>query len=317
MTKLVLIDGNAIMHRAFHALPPMTSLMGDPTNAVYGLVSMLLKVVSDLEPTHIAFAFDRKEPTFRRKMVESYQAHRPEMDKDLVSQFAIAKDVIKAFGMPIYDKAGYEADDVLGTIAKNAVSLQSTAQGKHKKAVVGSVPAISDVVIVTGDRDILQLVGSKIKLFMPIAGLSNGRLFGKEETIERMGVPPEQIIDYKALVGDPSDNYKGVPGIGPKTAIKLLEEFGTLENIYKNLETLPERTKALLQQNKDSAFVSQTLATIVCDLDIDFNVTDMNKWKLDSKEVLDLFAEIGFKTLTARVKKLGEEIDARQQMTLL
>ena len=299
--KLVLIDGNALMHRAYHALPPMTGNSGQPTNAVYGLTSMLLKAIIELTPSHIAFAFDRKEPTFRRKLVESYQAHRPEMDKDLVSQFAIAKGVIQAFGIPIYDMAGYEADDVIGSLAIQLI---------HNSI-------IDEVVIVTGDRDILQLVNDKINLYMPIGGLASGKLFGEKETIERMGVPPGQIIDYKALVGDPSDNYKGVPGIGPKTAIKLLEEFGTLEDIYKNLNKLPEKTKTLLQKNKDSAFTSQTLATIVCDLDLDFSIDAMKKWKLDSKEVLNLFSEIGFKTLTARVLSLGKEIDAKKQMTLL
>ncbi len=296
MDKLVLIDGNAIMHRAYHALPALTGNDNQPINAVYGLVSMLLKVITDLKPTHIAFAFDRKEKTFRQKMHVQYQAHRPEMENDLSSQFQIARDVINAFGILVYDKAGYEADDVIGTLATSVKS---------------------DVVVVTGDRDLLQLVNDRVKLYMPIGGLANAKLFGEKETLERMGVPPSKIVDYKALVGDPSDNYKGVPGIGPKTATKLLMEYGSLDNIYKNLDKLSDKTKSLLQKNKDSAYVSQKLAQIVRDVSLDIKIDKMNKWELDSKEVLDSFNEIGFKTLTKRVKELGKKLDAEKQMMLV
>src|SRR3989338_2978816 len=151
MSKLVLIDGNAILHRAYHALPPLTTRRGEPINAVYGLVSMLLKVIQDLKPTHIAVAFDRKEPTFRHKKYPKYQAQRPKMDAELSSQFEKARDVITAFGIPIYDKAGYEADDVLGSIAEQAQSSKPKAQKG----------GFDEVVIVTGDRDILQLVDNK------------------------------------------------------------------------------------------------------------------------------------------------------------
>ena len=282
-SKLVLIDGNAIMHRAYHALPPLTGNDNQPINAVYGLTSMLLKVIADLKPTHIAFAFDRKEPTFRKKMLESYQAHRPEMDTDLSSQFAIAREVIASFGIPIYDKAGFEADDVIGTIASKCLLTQ--------------------VVVVTGDRDMLQLIDDKVNLYMPIGGLANAKQFGENEAKNKMGVLPDKIVDYKALVGDPSDNYKGVPGIGPKTAIKLLDEFGTLDNIYKNLDGLPPRTKTLLVINKDSAYVSQKLATIVRDVDINIDFAKMEIWDLGNPEVSKVFARIGFKTLAKRTKK--------------
>jgi DNA polymerase-1 len=303
MNKLLLIDGNAIMHRAYHALPSMTSRAGKPVNAVYGLVSMLLKTISDLNPTYIVFTFDRKEKTFRKEIHIDYQAHRPQMHKDLGSQFEIAKDVIAAFGIPIFDKAGYEADDVIGTLAKKAVNSKQSS--------------VNSIIILTGDRDLLQLVGGKVKLYMPVAGLSSAKLFGEKETVERIGVPPSQIVDYKALVGDPSDNYKGVPGIGPKTAIRLLQCFKTLKQIYDNLDSLPQKTRELLQKNKDSAFTSQTLAKIVCDLDLDFDVRKTNKWQLDSGEALSLFEEIGFKTLGERVKKVGREISKEKQMTLV
>lgn len=300
-SKLVLFDGNAIMHRAFHALPPMNARNGEPINAVYGLISMLLKVIADTKPTHIIFAFDRPEPTFRKKILESYQAQRPEMEEELSSQFKKAVRVIEAFGIPLYDKAGFEADDVIGSIAQNVKNEEIKT------------------LIVTGDRDMLQLVDEKAStyLYMPLKGLSDAKEFGVKETTERMGVPPEQIIDYKALVGDPSDNYKGVPGIGPKTAVTLLEKYKSLNNIYKHLEEIPEKLREKLTNFKDSAYQSQTLAKIVTDVDINFSLEKASKWQLDSEKVIRLFEEIGFRTLKNRVKEVGKAVIEEKQMSLL
>jgi len=297
MSKLVLIDGNAILHRAFHAIPPLVTPNNEPINAVYGLVSMLLRVIQELKPTHIAVCFDEKEKTFRQEALPSYQAQRPPMADELSSQFAKARDFLKAAKIPVYSKSGYEADDVIGTISNK----------------------IDNVVIVTGDRDILQLVDDKrnIKLFMPVGGLVNGKLFGEAETVERMGVGPKLIPDYKGLVGDASDNYFGVPGIGPKTAITLLTRFGTLQKVYEHLQELPEKQKEKLEKGKEGAELSYKLATIIRDVPVDFNVEDMEKWKLDSQEVLDLFKVFGFNTLTERIKKVGKEITDSKQMTLI
>jgi DNA polymerase-1 len=222
MSKLVLVDGNAILHRAYHALPPLTTKSGKPINAVYGFVSMLLRVITDLKPTHLIVAFDRKEPTFRHKKFKKYQAHRPEMDKDLSIQFTEARKVVRAFRIPIYSKAGYEADDVIGTVAKKAEQKVN----------------IKSVAIVTGDKDILQLVTSKTKVYLPVRGLGDAKLVGEKGVYQKMGVKPEQVVDFKALCGDPSDNYPGVPGIGPQTAKQLLLRYQTLEKIYQNLDSL-------------------------------------------------------------------------------
>jgi DNA polymerase-1 len=299
--KLVLFDGNAIMHRAYHALPEMKARNGEPINAVYGLISMLLKVIQDLEPTHIAFAFDRPEPTFRKEILESYQAQRPEMEDELSSQFKKAQDVIKAFNIPIYDKAGFEADDVIGTIAE-----------KVKKIKVKTL-------IITGDRDMLQLVDEENNtlLYMPGRGLADAHEFGKKETVERTGVPPEQIIDFKGLVGDPSDNYKGVSGIGPKTAILLLEEYKTLDNIYKHLDDIKESVRKKLIEHKESAYQSQLLAKIVTDVPVKFSIKDTDNWQLNSEKAIRLFEEYGFRTLTKRVKDVGKKIEDDKQMSLL
>jgi DNA polymerase-1 len=297
MSKLIIVDGNAILHRAFHALPPLTTKNGEPINAVYGLISMLLRVITDLKPNAITVAFDEKAPTFRQKELPSYQAQRPPMANELSSQFEKAKDFLKAAGIPIYSKPGFEADDVIGTIATKAKE---------------------DVVIVTGDRDQLQLIDDKrsIKLYMPVAGLINAKLYSEAETIERMGVPPTQIADLKALTGDPSDNYFGVPGIGPKTATTLLSKYSSLKGIYDHLDEIPEKVREKLEKGRKSADQSFMLATIVRDVPLDLDFEAMGKWSISSPKVLKLFEEFGFKTLTKRIQDVGKKIEEEKQGAL-
>ena len=304
MGKLVLLDGNAILHRAFHAMPPLTTRMGEPINAVYGLVSMFLRVIQDLKPDSIAVAFDEKEPTFRHKEFKKYQSQRPPTADELSSQFGKARDFFKAARVPIYSMPGFEADDVIGTIASSEQRL--------------AISKINEVVIITGDRDILQLVNDKkgIKLYMPIAGLTNAKLFGEAETKERMGVPANLIPDYKALVGDTSDNYPGVAGIGPVTAKKLLEKYDSIDHIYAHLLDIDPNVRQKLMAKKDDAKLFHRLATIVCDVPIEVNYEDMGEWKIDSPEVFNLFQEYGFKTLLERIKKAGKEIDGQKQGSL-
>lgn len=297
MGKLVLIDGNAILHRAFHAMPPLTTPNGEPINAVYGLVSMFLRVIQDLKPDSIAVAFDEKEPTFRQKEFKEYQIQRPPTADELSSQFGKARDFFKAAKVPIYSMPGFEADDVIGTIADKSKG---------------------DVVIVTGDRDILQLIDDKrnIKLYMPVAGLSNAVLYGEKEAQARMGVPADKIPDYKALVGDPSDNYPGVAGIGPVTAEKLLEKYDSIDHIYAHLSDIEPKVRYKLEVKKADAKLFHRLATIVRDVPIKVDYEDMGKWKIDSPEVLNLFQEYGFKTLSDRVRKVGKEINGQKQASL-
>ena len=287
MTKLVLIDGNAIMHRAFHAMPRLTDKKGEPIGAVYGLVSMLLKLVEVLTPTHIAVCFDRKEPTFRKKEYKAYQAQRPETDADLTSQFAKAKKVLDAMKIETFDKAGFEADDLIGTIVTNSKQ--------------------DEVVIVTGDRDIFQLVDDKkkIRLYMPVKGLSDYKIYKEADVVERMGVRADQIIDFKALVGDPSDNYPGVSGIGPKTATNLLAKYKSMENIFDNLQDLPKSIKSKLEKGKSDAEMSQKLAKIIKNVPIKYDASKMDDWDLGNPDVVNLFLKIGFRTLT---KRIGGEV---------
>jgi len=323
VAKLVLIDGNAILHRAFHALPPLTTKRGEPINAVYGLVSMLLRVIGDLKPTHIAVCFDEKEPTFRHKAFAPYQAQRPRMADELSGQFEKARKFLEAAAIPVYSKSGYEADDVIGTLAEQALRGKKVkeSKGKNKNTFTLSPPRhftlVDEVVIVTGDRDILQLVDERVKVYMPIAGLATAKLMGEAEVIEKMGIPPSQIDDYKAFVGDSSDNYPGVPGIGPKTAINLLKRFGTLKGIYDSLEDIGGSVAVKLKDGKEEAKLSKKLATIVRTVPIEIDMEKASKWDVDSQKVLDLFSEFGFKTLTERVKKIGKELDSEKQLTLI
>lgn len=298
MDKLILIDGNAILHRAYHALPPLTTRNGEQINAVYGLVSMLLKVIQDLKPTHLAVVFDEKEKTFRQIEYPDYQANRPPMEEDLSSQFDKARKFLDAARIPIFSMPGFEADDVIGTVSNNQKEDE-------------------EVIIVTGDRDILQLVNGRVKVYMPILGLTNARLFGPSDVENKMGVGPDKIIDYKALVGDPSDNYPGVPGIGPKTAISLLIKYGNLDEIYNHLDELSKGLRDKLIKGKESGYLSRRLATIVRDVPVDFDYDQTAKWQLDNQKVLNLFEEFGFRTLTDRIKKVGKQIEAEKQLKLL
>ncbi len=299
-SKLVIFDGNAIMYRAFFAIPPLTSKDGVQINALYGLVSMLINIVENLKPTHIIFCFDEKERTFRQDLLPTYQSQRPETPSELIPQFNMAREFLTSVNIPIYSKSGFEADDVIGTIA-----TQFTVHSSQ----------FTELVIITGDRDILQLVDDEknVKLFMPIAGLSNGKIFAEKETVERMGVMPAQIPDYKALVGDPSDNYFGISGIGPKTAITLLSKYKTLKGIYEHINNIPDKLKEKLIEGKESAKLSYKLATIVRDVPIKFEIENSDKWDLVSSRVLNLFQDYGFKTLTARIKAQAKRIEDEKQ----
>jgi len=293
MSKLVIIDGNAIMHRSFHAIPRLTNRAGEPTNAAYGFVSMLLKTITDLKPTHLVVCFDRKEKTFRHEDFEDYQSHRPETHEDLSSQFSKATDICKSMKIPTFSKAGFEADDLIGTISKEA--------------------KVDEVIIVTGDKDIFQLINKKVKVYVPIKGLSVAELMGEKEVFMKMGVTPKQIIDYKGLVGDSSDNYKGVPGVGPKTALTLLGDYKTFGGVYKNLDLIPERIANLLKKGKKSGQMSFKLAKIIVDVDIEFDLEKAAAWQVHNKKVSDLFSELSFRTLVKRAKNVGEQIEKEKQ----
>ena len=212
MKKLILIDGNAIVHRSFHALPPLTNRKGEMTNAVYGFSSVLIKVINELKPDYMVATFDLAAPTFRHIEYDQYKAKRVKAPDELYAQIPKTKDVLTAFGVPILEKEGFEADDIIGTVAKKYANKEI------------------DILIITGDLDTLQLIDDNIRVYTMKKGLNDTIIYGEKEVEERYGLKVSQMIDYKALRGDSSDNIPGVKGIGEITATSLLKEFETLEN---------------------------------------------------------------------------------------
>jgi len=275
---LVLFDGHALIHRAFHALPRLSaSKTGEPTGAVYGFVLMLLKVLQDHRPTHLAIAFDRPTPTFRHQEFEEYKAQRPKAPDELVRQIGRVRDVVKAFNIPVFEMDGYEADDILGTISR-----QATAGGL-------------DTIIVTGDNDELQLASERVKVLLPQRGFVESSLVDGAAVAEKYGIKPVQIPDLKGLKGDPSDNIPGVTGIGEKTAARLIQQFGGVEGIYEHLdEVTPEKLREVLRAQEPQARQSKRLATIVTDVPIDFNLESCRAVTYDRDAVVQLFRELEF-----------------------
>jgi DNA polymerase I len=293
MKKLLLIDGNAILHRGYHAYPPLTNPKGEMINAVFGFFSMLLTVLADQKPDYLVVCFDRGKPTFRMNMFAGYHAHRPQMASDFFPQVAIVHELLEKMNVRIFELDGYEADDLIGTIATEAVSKFN-----------------EEVVIVTGDRDLLQLVNPHVKVLMPILGFTKTVLFDEEKVEEKYGVHPRQFVDYKALIGDASDGYPGVTGIGPKTAAKLLQEHGTFEKLYKDIGLLPEKIGKKLATDAEQAALAKQLATIVIDSPIQFDLMKCACSDFDVKALREEFKNQGFNSLQSRLDTMfGKETD--------
>ncbi len=294
--RLVLFDGHAIVHRAFHAFERtriLTSKSGEIVSAVYGFASMLLKSVTDLKPVYWAIAFDRAAPTFRHQMFDQYKAQRPRTPEELVGQMGRVRQLVDAFRLPVFELDGFEADDVLGTLGRQASELGV------------------DTVIVTGDADAMQLVSPRVKVLYPKPRGTFGdtALFDESMVVEKYGVRPNNIADLKALVGDPSDNIPGVRGIGGKTAVKLIQEFGTIEEIYRHLEDVtPPRLQALLRENEAVAHHSKKLTTIVVDTPVSLNLDQCRVSRYDRDVVTGLFRELGFSSLLGKLAGLEEAI---------
>ncbi len=290
---LVLFDGNAIIHRAFHAMPPLTvKKTGEIVSAVFGFALMLLKVVSELKPTHYAIAFDKKAPTFRHKLFDQYKAQRPPTPDELVNQLGRVRELVEAFRIPIFELDDYEADDILGTL-----SYQASQQD-------------IDTIIVTGDADALQLVSPRVRVLYPKPGrsFSDTMLYDKAAVNDKYGVSPEHIADLKGLVGDPSDNIPGVPSIGKKTAAKLIQQFGTIEQIYAHIdEVTPPKLHDTLRENEAVARQSKMLATIVTQTPVSLNLTDCRLSQYDRHQVTELFRELEFASLLPRLPELEAE----------
>jgi DNA polymerase-1 len=277
--KLYLIDGNGYIHRAFHALPPLTNSSGQMVNAVYGFTRMLLKILREEKPDYLAVCFDFPAPTFRHKEFVEYKATRKETPEELKQQIPLAHKIVKALNIPVFEKEGYEADDIIGTLARKA-----------------SEEGIKTV-IVTGDKDALQLVDDSVKVLNEPKNI----LYSKEIIKEKMGVSPGQITDLMGLVGDVSDNVPGVFGVGPKTATELIQEFGTLENLYQNLSKVKGKLREKLEKGKEKAFISKRLVTLVRDVPMEVDIRECRIGEFNREELLKLFQELEFKTLIAEL----------------
>jgi len=294
MKKLILIDGNAILHRAYHALPPLTNKNGVVVNAVYGFFSMFLKILEDQKPDFIIVCFDRKAPTFRKELFVGYQAKRPKMASDLIPQVKFVHDTLEKAKVEIFAVDGYEADDLIGTIAYQTKNVET--------------------MIVSGDRDLLQLVNHHVKMIAPVTGLTNMIIYDVAKVKEKFGIKPAQMVDYKALVGDASDNYPGVDGVGPKTAASLINKYESLEKIYKNLEEIKKKNPNLalkLAEGAEAAGLAQKLAGIVLDAPINLDIEKAGIKYFDKENLKKEFEKFGFKSLLKRIsakpKKINEE----------
>lgn len=297
--KLIVIDANAVIHRAFHALPPLATKKGELVNAIYGFLLVFLKAIKDFEPDFVVVAFDFPAPTFRHKKYKLYKATREKAPQDLYDQIPKVKEVLRAFNVKVLEKQGFEADDLIGTVVK---------QSKRKQIF----PQI-ETIILTGDLDALQLVDNNTKIYALRKGVKDTVLYDKEKVKEKMqGLSPEQIVDYKALRGDPSDNIPGIAGIGEKTAVDLLLKFKSLGNIYKELKDnnaeISDKVKEKLKNQKDKALVSKMLAEIDKDVPLDFNLKDCQWGKYNEDEVLKIFEQYEFKTLMNKLPEVKNNL---------
>ncbi|MDQ7858302.1 MAG: DNA polymerase I [Armatimonadota bacterium] len=280
---LVLLDTNGLIYRAFYALPYLTTSGGRPTNAVYGFTTMLLKVLDEERPDYVAAAFDRPEPTFRHREYAAYKAHREAMPDDLRPQIGLSRQVLEALRIPAVDAPGFEADDVIATLARRAA-----AQGLR-------------VLVVSGDLDTLQLVDDHIRVMVTSRGITETVVYDAERVRQRFGFDPAQLPDYKSLRGDPSDNIPGVPGVGEKTASALVQKFGSVEALYAHLELVAPRTRAALAAAREQVLQSKQLATLVADAPVEVDWEALRRRPPDRQRLAALFRELEFRGLLDRV----------------
>jgi DNA polymerase-1 len=286
----MLLDGNGLIYRGYFALPPLTTSRGELVNAVFGFCSIVLRGIADIRPDYVAVAFDLQGPTFRHEQYPEYKATRQRMPDDLRDQFPKVREVVKALRIPVYELAGYEADDVIGTITVDA----------ERRGL--------DTTIVTGDLDMLQLVSDKTRLMTTRSGVENTILYDPARIRERYELLPDQMIDYKALKGDPTDNIPGVPGVGEKTAARLIRDFGTLDELYRRLdEVKPEKMREKLAEHRDAVFMGRGLTTIVRDLPVPFDLEAARLGDYDRETVIRLFREYEFRTLIERLPAMTGE----------
>lgn len=295
--RLIIIDGNSIINRAFYALPDMSNSEGLKTNAIYGFTRMLFKIIDDYKPTHISVAFDKKAPTFRHKEFADYKAGRKKMPDELGQQLEPLKELLDTFNIHRMEMSGYEADDLIGTVSK---------MGEDNDF---------KVYIVTGDKDAIQLASNKTTTLITKKGVGEVEEYNYDSVIERYEMTPTQFIDLKGLMGDKSDNIPGVPGIGEKTGIKLIKEFSSVENLIENTDKLKGSVKQKIEENKEQAVFSKKLATIIRDVPIEVSLDELSFGDYDKNTVIEEFKKFGFNTLIKQVLSMdgGSEESAVEE----
>ncbi|MFA5878485.1 MAG: 5'-3' exonuclease H3TH domain-containing protein [Candidatus Staskawiczbacteria bacterium] len=302
--KLLVIDSNALLHRAFHALPPLTTKNGEQTGAVYGFLLVLFKAIKDLNPGYIVACFDVGAPTFRHEQFAGYKAKRVKTPDELISQIPKIKEVLTAFEVPVFGKAGFEADDLIATI------VQKVSKNKD-----------IETYILTGDLDMLQLVNNKVKVYTLGRGVKETITYDEAAVASRFGITPEQVIDFKSLAGDPSDNIPGAPGIGKKTAAELLQKFKTLDNIYKQMDKgsadIKDRVKEILLNNKEQVLFSKSLVDAKKDVDIDFKLGDSKFGSYNKKKAEGVLLKFQFNTLVKKISEINSDTPKLIQKSLI
>ncbi len=296
--KFIVLDSHSLIHRAYHAIPFLETKKGEASNAVYGFFSILIKVIQDFNPDYIAATFDFPAPTFRHEKFKEYKIKRPKAPDDLVSQIIKTKDTVRLLNIPVFEKKGFEADDVIGTISHELYNNENLK-----------------TIIVSGDMDNLQLINDKTQVFLLKRGIKEASLFDVEKIKEKyQGLSPQQLIDYKGLKGDSSDNIPGVPGVGDKTALNLISKFGSIENLYKEIENETRQSKLIKKGIKDKiiefqdkAFFSKELIVIEKNVPIDFSLNNCRWQGFNEGNIKEIFSELGFHSLLKRIAKIGSE----------
>lgn len=302
MKTLLLIDANSIIHRSFHALPPFTTPSGQPSGALYGIASILLKLWREERPAYAAALFDRPEPTFRDKIYKEYKAQRPPAADELISQIIEAHKLFDAFGIKTFEKPGFEADDLIATLAEKFGEEKGHSENELR------------VEILTGDRDTLQLVrDDKIVVRTFNKGVSDTTIYGEKEVMEKYGLAPAQLVDYKSLVGDASDNIKGVPGVGPKTATELLKKYGSVEEIYKHLADDPKLEKKFGPFRKE-ADLSRELVILERHVPVTVPTIEVLKTEQEPVGTKAYFKAMGFATLLKRLST-NKDVSGKDEST--
>ncbi|WP_457621062.1 5'-3' exonuclease [Persephonella sp.] len=292
--KLVLVDGSSYLYRAFYALPPLTSPKGEPTGAIYGFIRMISNLMKELNPEYIAVVFDLPGKTFRHEKYREYKATRKETPDELKVQIPRIKEIIKLWGIKILEIPGYEADDIIATIAKKAVNKGF------------------EVIIVTPDKDMMQLIDEKILILNPVTG----EIFDREKVKEKYGIYPEQFVDYLSMIGDTVDNIIGVRGVGPKTAEKLLNQYGDLENILKHKDQLKPKLKEAFEEAENRLKENLFLVSLEKNVDINILPEDLKKDKADLLKLKEIFKELGFKSLLKEIERKKVVENKAEQKTL-